>query len=129
MRQDEQNKIPLTYVLKNFYIKNHLDQIFNFQHPKNHFPFLFPLSFPFWSVSISSPIFLAHLILLAIFFIVELAVRPNRTFGPPTQFPLVIFDLLAPIASPFPFLSPVTGIIKVPPPLSPPLDHSPSATL
>jgi hypothetical protein len=97
-----------------------------------------------------------------IFSLTQSAVRPNHTFGPSTQFPLVIFDLQTlaatfdlpsrhaalryvvslrgaasppappllqkwshPITSPSPFLSPVTSVIKVSPPLPPspwPLD-------
>jgi hypothetical protein len=54
----------------------------------------------FLPASIPSPIFLSHLIILTIIFsAVESAVRSNRAFGPPTQFPLVIFDLNTPTAT------------------------------
>jgi hypothetical protein len=44
MRRDEQNKISLAYVLKEFN-KNYLNQISNFQQLKNPFMLLFPFFF------------------------------------------------------------------------------------
>jgi hypothetical protein len=77
-----------------------LNQKFKFQWPKNNSLFLFLISFPFWPVSILSPIFMTHLILSSIFFSpTQLAVRLNRAFDPPTQFHLVIFDLQTPVVT------------------------------
>jgi hypothetical protein len=89
---DEQNKISLAYVLKNFEIKNHLNQISNFQQPKNHSLYLFRFSF---SV-LARQYFFSYLSSLSytlsyIFSLDQSTVRSNRAFCPPTQFPLVIF--------------------------------------
>jgi hypothetical protein len=74
-----------------------LNQIFNFQQPKNYSYFYFFFSFLFWPTSISSSIFLVHLILSVIFFLpTQSAIRLSRAFSPATQFPLVIFDLQMP---------------------------------
>jgi hypothetical protein len=77
-----------------------LNQISNFQQPKNSSLFLFSFFFSvfachyFFSYLSGPSHYLDHN-----FFADESAVRSNRVFGPPTQFPLVIFDLNMPTAT------------------------------
>jgi hypothetical protein len=80
-----------------FFIKNHLNQISNFQQLKilSCFYFLFHFGPPtflllsFWPISYFSHNFLS----------VQSPGRPNHAFDPSTQFPLVIFDLQTPVAT------------------------------
>jgi hypothetical protein len=74
-----------------------LNQISNFQQPKNPSLFYFLFSFSVLACQYSFSYLSTNLILPAIFFSPsQSAVQSNCTFGPPTQFALVILDLQTP---------------------------------
>jgi hypothetical protein len=90
---------PRAYVLKIFKSKTIWIKILIFSIPKiihcfiSFFLFYFGppvfILLSFWLISYSQSYFSS----------VQSAVRPNHAFGPPTQFPLVIFDLRMPAAA------------------------------
>jgi hypothetical protein len=86
---------PTCICFEEFLNQKPFESNFQFSVAEKSFPILF--SFLFWPASIPSLVFLAHLILSAIFFsLAQSVVQSNHTFGPSTQFPLVIFDFQTP---------------------------------
>jgi hypothetical protein len=87
MQRDEQNKTHLHMFYKKLN-KNHLNQIFNFQQPKN--PSLFFILF--FLFCFGPPIFLLLSFSPISYSQPYFFYRTSLQFGPLSQFPLVIFD-------------------------------------